>query len=734
MRLVPWIGVLALLASGCGGPGAVEPSARGTARGGAASEGGEAGRPFESEASFARARRRFVAMRPGAAGRRERLGRLLGHVAARCEGAAFEARIECLEEAAELLDPEDLTPGRLPSAMRPLAERVLADASRRGEEGVALAAHLILSFVTPEQEARAHRKAYERIVGWGEAVRRRLGALERWDRLVRVWSRHAELAPASSVLRQSSAAHVARGRAVREMLASREGQMLFVQRAMRRGQMLPHEMLQRLPFETMAPFLAHGRLQRAREVLSRERAALALGGAPSRQLVALLQAAEGEDSRRAGEALLRLADVYLEAMPRVAWGLCREGLRRGLDRARFAVCLGRIEGRREREAEAAAWFAEALEAAPEDRDLYDEALRSLASFLDRAERAVGQEEDALRLARQAEGWLRRRLRRWPDAPAPLRREDLDYLVGRLAVRLGDVTLARRRFEAASAPQSALRAHALAEWGEMELRAGDSRRARRLLRRALDASAPGRTGERSASRAELLGALGDAWRIEGDAAQADRHYRRALRIWEELASGAQGRARAEAWVRVGVLRDRLGRREEAERAFLAALRASPDARSVYVGVLAHLVAFPRGRTDLALRLYEKARRQVEWDAAWRVYLGLWCWAVAVRDGRQLPARLVRTMRRASGQPGWPGRLASLAAGALTPARLLELAADRGQRAEAHFYGAVRAAAEGDVRGTRALLEAVLSDRMVGFYEHVMAQEWLLGGREASADAS
>ncbi len=729
MRLVPWLGLLA--AVGCGGV-AVHSSDAASGMRGTASRSSGAAVPFESDSAFASARRRFVSMRRDEAGRRELLSRLLAHLARRCaRKEAYEDRVACLGEAAELLDPVDFEAARLPAPMRPLAEGVLPDAARRGDEAVALSAHLLLSFVSSEEEAARHRRAHERIVHWGEAVRRRLDPMERWERLSVLWDRHAELSPAFSVLRKAAQVHLDGGRALQELLGSQEGRFWLVQRALRRARVLPPDVMQRLPFEAAAPLLAHGRLREAATLLERARVG---GEAQRRALLGVIRSAAGDDPDRAAKALLRLADLYLEAMPSVAWGLCREGMRRGFDRARFTVCLGRVDGQRGREREAAAWFARALEAEPEERELYDEALRSLASFLDRAERTLGQEAEALQLAREAEGWLARRMQRWPDVPAPLRKDELDYLVARLAVRRGDLSLARGRFESVSRAGGRLAVDAWAEWGEMELRAGEFERARRLLRRALDALADRRDADRSVRRAELLSAIADAWRLDGNEERAVLHYREALRIWDASLSQARGRARAEAWVRRGVLEDRLGRPKEAEEDFVRAVRAAPDERSVYAGVLAHLVTMPRGRTRLALRLYEKARRQAEWDDAWRVYLGLWCWAVAVRDGAPLPDEVARALRRAAGQQGWHAKLASLFEGRVTAERLLASASGRGERAEAHFYAAVRAAAEGDERGVRVLLRAVLEDRMVSFYEHAMAQEWLGETASASRGAS
>ncbi len=701
---------------GCGGPAAAPARSVAAEHSG----GGEASAaPFGDEAGYLAARRRFVQMPTNAPERAALQRRLAGHVAQRCEEAeGFDALSECFEEAAWLLDPVDFTRGKLPEGVLRLAERLLPVASRRGAEAEALSALRVLKQGGDARGAQAERR-YGRVGRWGEQVRATLDPVERWERLAGVWDRHARLVPAEDVLRRAAEIHWKEGRALLGALSGRERFYAMAQEFMRRRHMLPSEALRRVPLEAVAPMLARGQLAMAAEQLGR-----APDGLPQvAQLRSVLQAADG-DGAAAARAIEQLANVYLEAMPEVAWGLCREGLRRRLEPARFAACLGRVESEWGRGQQAVAWFAEALAAAPEQPGLYDEALRQLARFLDDAVGRSGEEEEALRLAERAEHWLAERRRRWPAQRPPIEQADLDLTVARLAARLGRVEQAEQRLARALERRPG-DPEALAERGTLLLRLGRFEAALKTLRAALDA-VPLRAEERAARRAELLERLGDAHRLAGNDTQAQRHYQQALRAWKRAVVRRRGGPLALALVHVGVLHDRLGEPERAEESFRKAVRAAPDWLEVHASILAHLVVSPTPRPELAADLFRRAGKQVDLDPDWRAYLGLWVWAVHVRggslDGTE-QAAWRRALRELAEGEGWPAALASVATAALSPGALEQRADGRGERAEAAFYGAVARLAEGQREAAFEALRRVLATRMVGFYEYAMAQEWL-----------
>jgi tetratricopeptide (TPR) repeat protein len=674
------------------------------------------------EESYDEVRRRYLLLAPDDPARDAVREHLIAFVASRARGpiehGEYDAVVRELAAIAELLLPQDLAPGRpIPAAVAPLARWVVQQGSRRGDEPRVLAALLLLSRIEPGESG--HVEEYRRVAQWGRQARwdpqpRR--ASEFFDLasdLVQVWEEHARLSPAPEVLAALADLYVelrdvALGGLLEQHFAA-PGRIATSQLRM------AQRLAERIPLDVAAVYLRVGDLATAAARVQR----LGDRGGIEWRLRRLIEDAAGGGDRGA-QALAELAGGFERARSDVAIALCRIGRRTHPNDVRFPLCLARLSAEADRAGEATAWYAEAVELAPDEREVYDEALGHLARMIQAglfsAETSIGRTR---MLARHAERILEQRIARWPSDPPSISIAELHYHVGRAEMHAGNLREAARRLEASLASRRTR--EALVELALLKVRTGDARAAISLYREALDRIAQ-QTPDASVQRAELLEHLGDAHRASGDDNEAQRAYRQALQLLRPLADAGDERLRALTRVRIGVLERRIGDRESASDDFRAALDASPGWREPYAEILAHLVVSDP-EPALAEEVFRRAQTGVSLGREWRVYFALWVQAIAGRASTPASAEVNRTLTEQASAPGWHGLLASFAQGSLSDEQLLAAAQNPGQRCEAHFYAGARKLAQGDTAAAREQFRRALETGMVGYYEYGMAQELL-----------
>lgn len=624
------------------------------------------------------------------------------------EADDYEAVVEHFAAMTDLLTPEDIGAGRVPRALAAPAAYLIERGSPPGDEARVLAAHLVLSRIEPDDAA--HQGRYEQLSRWGRDARSTVeNPLDRYTQLIEIWSEHARLTPTPDVLSTLAGLHVERRDAI--FNAFREGPMLRGLRA------LPSQVERIAPLDVAAVYLAQG------DIASAVTHVEAMGGGSETvlRLVRLLEEARREGGE-GSDAAIELAEAFREARPAVAVGMCRHGLRRFPNDARFAGCLARVAADLRHPAEATGWYAISIELAPEVQPLYDEALEQLNEFIEEGIFDADADE-ARALARHAEQILDERRRRWPDSTPPVSPAQLHYLMGMLEMNAGNATEAMTRLR--SAIEERETPSALLQLGLLLERTGSPAEAATHYRRALDLT-PENERSDALRRAEILERLGDAFRESDNAMQATRMYREALSLW----SGAQtelegaGPALALLQVRRGVLLDRLGHGEESSAAFRAAMGAVPNTQETFATILAYLVVSDP-KPELAVDVFRQANRQLTLAPEWKVYFSLWIKAIHGRAGRTLDPEITSLLASLAQSDSWWGSLARFGTGDLPYADLLGDASRAGQETEAHFYEGARRLTSGDAEGARLYFQRVVGTNMVSFYEFAMAQELLRG---------
>ncbi|GAB4217476.1 MAG: hypothetical protein OHK0013_45000 [Sandaracinaceae bacterium] len=679
------------------------------------------------DASYSEARRRYLELAPEDPARPAVRAQLVAHLARRSDatlrGGDYDEVVAHLAEMTSLLGPSDFRGTPLPAELRPLAEHVARAGAQRGDEPRVLAAELILATLDVDQ-AHAHQREYERVSEWGREARRPAGAdvisiVESGMGLVRVWREHARLTPSPEVLARLAGLYLGLRDAIRGSTVQ-EG--FRPPRSL--GDMEHLEMaavvMQRAPLEAAAVFLAHGDLAGAAEQVSEARDR----GGDSWRLRRVLEDARREDARGA-QALFELAHGFAEARPDVGIGLCRLGLRRFRDDARFPLCLARVSSSLGALGDTADYYVQAIELAPDGQDLYDEALDAIGAMISRGAFERGDIGEVRTASRAVHLVIAARARRFPDAEgAALDQPTLHLALARAELAAGHAERAREELEEGiresrelgEIPAAAVRARQ--ELAALELRLGRPERARTLLEEALDVVSQGPSGD--VTRAQIYAGLGDVHRVAGDAEAAATQYRRALALLEDLEHrGPEDEARRE--VERGIVLRRLGDRDGSRRAFQRAIAAWPQPE-VAADVLQHLVT-DAPDPELAEDVFRRARVGTPIGHAWKVYLALWVEAVRVLAAQPESEEAARVLTAESSREGWHGRLARLARGELPSADVLAAAEDGEERCEAHFYAAIRALRLGDGAAARAELEASIATGMAGDDEYAMAQELL-----------
>lgn len=617
------------------------------------------------------------------------------------ESQDLELATERFANMTDLLLPEDFAEGRIPEELAPFARRMIALGSPLGDEARVLAGYRALHGRDETSDAE-----YAELAEWGQNARTHLpNAMEKYTQLIEVWDEHARLTPAPDVLSTLAQLHVDRRDAV--LGAFREGASMMM--AM---QGLPTQIMRIAPLDVAAVYLQHSDIASAINHVQ----SMGDGGETEVRLLAVLESARSEEE--GADALIELSEAYREARPLVARGICRLGLQRYEEDARFAACLARLATAEDDAENATAWYARAIELAPDVRGFYDEALEQLDQFLERG--VFDQDASRARaLAQRADRILDERMRRFPNAAPPVARERIQLLVGSAEMSAGNADAAATRLEASIEEQAT--PDALEQLGILRERTGRYDDALRAYRRGLDLST-----ER-VPRAQLLEHMGDAFAGSGDAAQSARMYRQALVIWD-AALGELGdhpdaaRLISEVQLRRGVLLGRLGEVDESKTAFRASMSAGSQNRSIYATILSYQVT-AEPDPEFAAEVFRRAQRQITLAPEWKVYFALWTKSVAARAGEAPPDDVAAMLSAHADQGGWSGNLARFGAGDLPLRELLDAADGEGQRTEAYFYGGVDLIGHGDPQGARGLFERALTARMVGFYEYAMAQELL-----------
>lgn len=618
-----------------------------------------------------------------------------------------EALAMHLAQLADLVHPSELERGEVPELFEAAARALVARAERLGQEGKVIGALRLLRARRPNDEAVT--REYELVTSWGREARAGLPtAFERYTQLIEEWDEASRLAPAPDVLETLAQLHVERRDTVLEGFQQGPEEML------RLGP-LSAQVLRLAPLDVAAVYLRHGMVAEALDHLRR----MGDRGETVGQLVSALETMQGSDAR-AADATMELGEVYREARPSTTTGLCRHGQARFPEDVRFPVCLARLAVESDDAEQALAYYGDALDVDPTERDLYDEALAAIDGLLE-GDVFASDASTARRLADRALHILDERARRFPRAEPPVARARIELLVGTAEMHSGHPDRAVERFESSLRAQES--PEALLQLALLRLRTGAPDEAARLYRRALDLT-PNTTPIEALRRATILQSLGDAFVASGNADQAARMWRQALATWDELAPAMEDPAMlGELHARRGVLLDQLDRHADAVLAFRAALAAAPQARELYATVLSHLVSSASPDLPFAQEIFREAQRQLALEPQWRVYFALWVKVVAARVGQPVGADVVEVLRAQTSTPGWPAKLAAFGAGQLPYAELASSASGVGERTEALFYEGARRLAEGDAAGARSLFEEVLGLGMVGFYEHAMAQQLL-----------
>jgi hypothetical protein len=165
-------------------------------------------------------------------------------------------------------------------------------------------------------------------------------------------------------------------------------------------------MIQQAPLSVAAVYLERSDIDGA---IAAVKAMGDAGGAEKEIIRALTAGKQGDTT-----ALLEIAMGFVRGKPAAALGICRYGyLRHRKDRT-FPLCLARIEAEDNDPAMATAWFREAVRVAPSEQDVYDESIKQIREFVDRAPA----DADPLTLrgmVAQADDIIAERQKRWPKA-------------------------------------------------------------------------------------------------------------------------------------------------------------------------------------------------------------------------------------------------------------------------------------------------------------------------------
>jgi tetratricopeptide (TPR) repeat protein len=662
--------------------------------------------------------RGYRGLNPSDPQRAEVRGRLVRYLLEEAERAhaadEYDAAVEKLARVSSLYLPSELETGLAPETLS-LAKYLRRQGEPRGDEARVLSALWIEKKLEPGNPEP--KQQYDMLRRWSDEARQNLGGVgEHLSGLIQVMSEHARLTPAPEVIDTLANIYAERRQELVKALGSdgesppAPGELSF--QDYREATMA----LSRAPLDIAGVYLVHDDFTSA---LARLRQLDTVTGLEPR--IRTVVEIVADQKPEAPDALLALSRAYVEASEHdVARALCIYGVRTFPADARFPQCLGRIAAGDDDYAEATTDYTEAIALAPEERELYDEALEVLANLM-RGEMFDSDPSETRALAEQARAILTERMQRWPDVAPPVAVEELELAVGLAEMSAGNVEQARVHFQASLDKRETTRA--LIQLGQLYSRLGDYEQATKYLRRALDRTTQ-RDADETRLKAQILEQVGDVERARGQGVAARRVYSEALGLWDgALRPSDEAPQKAFSQIRRGVLLTRLDRAKDAADAFELAMQAAPDNRETYAQILSFLVVSPP-QPDLADAILSRAQRQLSLDPEWKTYFSLWVKAIAGRARVAPSGDVERLLSRLSRSDAWWGHLAQFGLGGIDYERLTGLAKSRGERTEADFYEGVRRAGVGDLAGARTLFKAVVDSQMVGFYEFQMAQELLL----------
>jgi tetratricopeptide (TPR) repeat protein len=218
------------------------------------------------------------------------------------------------------------------------------------------------------------------------------------------------------------------------------------------------------------------------------------------------------------------------------------------------------------------------------------------------------------------------------------------------------------------------------------------------------------------------ALAEIERRRGNAEQSTEQMRLALRAVDVLLTRPElnDEARAETLVERGKLLFHLGETEKAMADFREAANVAPGSGTAYAGPLQFAVSY--GYYDDAREIYRRALGAKHLRDGLKLYFSLWMNELALRQGHTRDEDASQFLRDFEGK-GWEKRLALHAQGKLDYDSLIAGARDPGERAEAHFYEALRRWRTGDPNTAKELMRKVLKTNMMSFFEYDMALAYL-----------
>ncbi len=209
---------------------------------------------------------------------------------------------------------------------------------------------------------------------------------------------------------------------------------------------------------------------------------------------------------------------------------------------------------------------------------------------------------------------------------------------------------------------------------------------------------------------------------GDTAGSMKHIRMALRHTNELLArpSYDVQDRATRLVERGKLLFFLGDTELAMADYARAAELAPDDPKVYTDPLITVVSY--GYLGEARTIYRRAMARPGLSDTLKLYFSLWIIELAKRQGHAGDPEAEAHVKSYRADK-WGRMLAKHARGEIDFAALIGAAADRGQKAEAYFYGALERWDAGDSTAAKSLLQKVIETGMMGFFEYDMAQSYL-----------
>lgn len=625
---------------------------------------------------------------------------------------------EALQYAAGLWRPAELRgPREIHPDLCAAAHRIYAVAARHGDEGPALfAAAMEQQFGDDATRARAIA-AWTEIEGW--VVRNGAFADEpvlRHEELEGSLEEIAAVFPAPFVVQRLTDLYVARYEAAVEAATSEENLDLGLaarHRAEVTGYLITRLYLRADDFDGAEAALARVELD-----------------LPTRKLLEYLDGAR--EPKKSARPLLELARQFLpddeDTSDRIppsfitqGWGIVENLARRATLRFPddpFAHLLLARSLRQQGLTDAAIAHLRRTIAVKED--IFD-AWRDLAVLHQASlERLVDLDLDAA-LARlpELEQFHARAAQLWRDRPVRPGLAEAQYTVASSLYEQGSVDRAKDLLQRSvrGEPQPA----ALDLLATIELKDGHLAEARQDYTALLGLPFDNQL-VRLRWETQARGQLAEILRREGKLPDAERETLAALRMLNKLIAfpSLPRGERVSRLVDRGRLLFHLGDVTQAIADFEQARDIGPGRAEAYAEPMLFLVS--RGYYDEALAIFRAAAPQAELRDSLKVYFALWLHEMAQRQGRPQDPAVTELLSTYKGER-WPARLAAHAQGRLSYDELLSGAADPGERAEAHFYEALRRWRLGNPAGAKDLMRKVVGSRRMAFFEYDMAQSYL-----------